>query len=156
MMHKPHHHTLLLVLALGGCSEMQQTEVSFDGVHYTFPSDHIRAHITPDEGSPFIRIRPPGENFDLLHSASTWTRKNWQGAGTPLVSTINDHPSPEFSKHNASGGVTVCRSDQPFYSCGLQLKHTGVVWSVVFNADQVTKSDQIRVSALRILEQYRK
>lgn len=140
---------------IGACSRMEDKQITIGDATYSLPSDHIRAFTKPGEGQPYARLRPPKSPYDLIYSARARYRTTWTGADTPLVSSVNDHRSPKFERFQFPGGMTVCRSDQPYYSCGLQIVHRGVNWSVVFNRDQVPNSDAIRASALEILETYR-
>lgn len=150
----------LLVLATvvfgGGCSRMDDKQLTVGKITYNFPASHIFRFTNPGEGHPFARIRPPGQKYDLVYSEFSKFRRNFQGHNVPLVTGINDRSaSPTFKEFNFPDGKTVCRLDQPYYSCGLNINDDGVTWSVIFNSDQVSESDSIRKSALEALRMYR-
>lgn len=147
---------LVIVVVAGGCSRMEEKQLSVGSVTYAFPADHIEAFTNPGEGEPYVRLRPPGSQYDLIYSARARYRTNWTGEDTPLVSSINDHRSRKFEQFGSPNAIIVCRSDQPFYSCGLQIVDNVVVWSVVFNRDQVPNGDMIRESAAKTLKTYRR
>jgi hypothetical protein len=146
---------LVTVVFGGGCSRMEDKQITIGDVTYSLPSDHVEAFTKPGEGQPYVRLRPPKSPYDLIYSARATYRTNWTGKDTPLVTSVNDHMSPSFEHFKFPGGLTVCRSDQPYYSCGLQIDHRGVTWSIVFSRDEVPNSDAIRTAAARILETYR-
>jgi len=139
----------------GACSRMEDKKLAAGGVNYTFPASHIHGFTSPNDGHPYVRLRPPGQPFDLIYSEFSKYRTNQQGKDMPLVTGINDRSKSNFTTTSFPGGPTVCRSDQPYYSCGFHLDDDGVPWSVIFNKDQVRNSEAIRAAAESILRSYR-
>ena len=150
--------TLLLVVfgATCGCSREEDKRLTVSSVAYVFPADQVQSFTEPGEGSPFARVRPRGRLFDLIYSERAKYRRNWQGKGAPLVTSVNDHSSSgNFERFDSDDFVTVCRGDLPYFGCGIQIEDAGVPWSVVFNRDQVPDAAAIRASALAALQKYR-
>jgi hypothetical protein len=148
---------VLGVGALAACSPMKSSEIlEVEGVVYALPSGQVEARVRPGEGKPFIRVRPDGEIFDLIYYTRAKQMRNEAGQNVPLISRITDHPSPSPFRYSAfPAGVTVCRDDYPFYSCGLVIDDASVRWSVLFGRKHVADSEAIRAAAARVLRAYR-
>ena len=125
------------------------------GVTYKLPEDQIITVVEAVKGGPFVRIRPIDQTFDLVADEKLLLSRNYQGQGFPLVKFINAHSSSAFESKDFPGGRTVCRSDVPFYSCGLRIEDGTVPWSVIFNRSEVHNSDAIRLQAEKIIADYR-
>ena len=143
---------LAILIGTGACSRERQLTVG--NVTYTFPSNRVQRFTEPGDGSPFARVRPGGQLFDLIYSERAKHRRNWQGGGSPLITSVNDHRSRHFERFNFDGFVVVCRAEQPYYSCGMHLEHRGIPWTVVFNRDQLADAEAIRTSAIAALQKY--
>lgn len=147
----------LLLLAWAGmiaCSREEDKRLTIGGVTYTFPARDVRSFTEAGEGSPFARVRPRGQLFDLIYSARARYRRNHQGDGTPLVTSVNDHSSSSFERYDSSGFVTVCRGGQPYFSCGMNVEDRGVTWTIVFTRDQLPDAPSVRASAIQALQKY--
>lgn len=134
---------------------MQGRTLKIANVEYHFPGSDIVSFVDPGKGRPYARIRPPGQNFDLIYSSRAGSRKNWQSPDVPLVTSLNDHPADGFNERDFSGGKTICRLGQPYFNCGLRITDEGAQWSVVFDEIHVESSDAIRRKAAEVLKQYR-
>ena len=160
---RPRSHAATAALALaasaltGACSRMEEDkQLVVEGVTYTFPASHIKGFINPGEGLPYANIRPAGQEFDIIYDYRAKYKRNYSGSSTPLVVTVNDHPSPtSFQQIDFPGGVTICRDDHPGYGCGLRIEDEVAAWSVVFNNDQAPNSEAIRSLATEALKRYR-
>jgi hypothetical protein len=146
---------LACIAAAAACSRAPDRHLTVGGVRYTFPANEIVAFTEPGEGQPYVRVRVRGKLFDLIYSSRERIRRNWQGAGTPLVTSINDHPSKRFERFESPGFVTVCRGDQPYFSCGMRIEDRGVPWAIVFTNDQLAEAEIVHASAVEALKRYR-
>ena len=82
--------------------------------------------------------------------------RNWQGAGAPLVTGINDYQAPSFDSFDFPLGKTVCRTGVPYRDCGLRIEDAGVGWAIHFDRSQVSSSPGIRSEAVRLIKSYRR
>ena len=139
----------------GACSRMQDKQMTVGKVTYKFPAEHVSRFIDSGEGHPYARLRPPEQPFDLVYDEFAKYRRNFKSTDAPLVATINDRSISDHKRFNFPGGVTVCKESQPYYSCGLNIVDEGIEWSVLFNKQQVDKSESIRASAAALLRAYR-
>lgn len=141
-------------VGLLGCSDVSK-QLAVGEVTYGFPAEEVLRFTSPGDGQPYARLRPQGQSFDLIYSSRASTRRNWQGDQAPLVTSINDHPSPRFSRHQSELVTVVCRDGGLHFGCGIQVNDQGVSWSVVFDKEEIAQADAIRTAALEVLKRYR-
>ena len=98
---------------------------------YIFPAEHLSS----DAGdlASFVRIRPPGKRFELVHAAQAAGLRD--STGVPHIFSINDRQQPDLTYHRAGHTLVLCRrASSPAAGCGTWIEYGGAVWSVLFPA----------------------
>ena len=147
---------ILVSFSLAACGPVDQ-RLTINGQKYLFPAEHD-ADALPDEDRSrgvFARVRPPREAFLLIYSDDIG-EANAQRGDVPTVFRVNGHSS-DVKVTQVGEYKVVCRSGEPeiFFRCGIQVVDTDVLWSVVFNRDQVANAASISAKASAYLASYR-
>lgn len=139
-----------------GASEMEPEKITVRGVTYEFPKEDIlTAAVPPASGRLFVRLSPPGKQFDLILDELSHYSPNQQGADIPTISRLNDVRFETFKVTHFAWGPVICGRAQPKFNCGLRIEDGAVRWSVLFDKERLQESEQIRAQAWSIIQSYR-
>ena len=150
--------SITLGLAVGACGlggvEMKTKRVTFHGVTYDFPRDHIDAAVIPPEGRLYVRLAPPDGNYHLV--LDEWSdRPSYQGPDVPRISRLNDVRFQKFEITHTPSGPVVCTDRQPHFNCGVQIEDGPVKWSALFDKKFLKHASNIREDATATIRRYR-
>ena len=127
--------------------------VSLHGVIYEIPRREV--HAASLDAPMFLRVRPSGGAYDLIVDELSHYAPNRQGPDIPTISRLNDNKFRDFEVHRLKSGIVICGSNQPYFNCGLRIVDGPVIWSVLFDRDQLPRADQIRSDATATIGAYR-
>ena len=130
--------------------------VSLHGVGYEFPARDVDSFVRETPGTLYVRLRPPGRDFELILDELSHYSLNRQGASVPTISRLNDHSFSNFDVHRSPSGAVICGDNFPHFNCGLRVTDGQVRWSVLFDRDRIGRADQIRLEATAVIRSYRR
>jgi hypothetical protein len=145
-------------LLTSGCKDMSRksdlNDITFHGVTYDFPKEHVSTSVIPPEGRLFVRLSPPNANFHLI--LDQWgDQPSDQGPDFPRISRLND-AFGKYSLISSTAGPIVCSlGPEPHFNCGIQVEDGPVKWGVLFDKKYVSEAPQIRAQATSLIKSYR-
>lgn len=139
------------LLTLWGCSEGPDQPLQIGHAHYVFPPSHIMAMRQRPE--LFVRIRRPGEVFDIVYDGRTAASRDTRGV--PVVFSISDSGTYPLDYYRTSSGTLVCRrATNPHGGCGATLVEAGASWSVLIPPARASEVGRIVAEARAALKSY--
>jgi hypothetical protein len=148
-----------LLIGPGGCRDSDaQRSITVSGITYRFPKDHVGGFVPDGNVGPYVRLRPPGENFSLVYSKDVY-RPNEQGPNVPTIAHVNHVPrSPTFqvTTQESDAGLIVCFSETLRFGCGLRITDKNVPWSLLFSSKDAPQAVNMAARAERHLSTYRR
>lgn len=118
---------------------------------YVVPPSALSS-LTP--GPPaFVRIRPPGKAFEIVHDARAAGRRD--PAGMPHIFSVNDNGPHEIRYDRKGRYLIACRrAGAPFGGCGTWIDHDGTTWSVLFPESRIADAEKFAREATLLLRKY--
>lgn len=134
---------------------MDTKSVSFHGVTYKFPKEHITAATYRPENHLYVRLAPPHVNFHLV--LDEWSdRPSPHGPEFPRISRLSDNRFKNLAIIPSAIGPVVCdQGPQPHFSCGIQIEDGPVKWSILFDRESLGQASEIRRKATSLIQSYR-
>lgn len=133
---------------------METHKFTLHGVTYQVPRSEIVAAVFPPDGRLQVRLEPPDAAFHLI--LDEWNDlPSHQGSDIPRISKLNDVRFQEFSVTRLPSGPVVCTERQPRFNCGLSINDGPVTWSVLFDKENLSRSEEIRTQAVALIQSYR-
>lgn len=144
---------LLLACLAGGCADKgAETIVKLGEATYRLPDSHIRS-ITR-EPHQFVRLKAPEHSFELVYDSRIDGRAGPQG--WPVIFSLNDDRAPNVERLVHGDLKIVCRrAVNPRGGCGIEVRHGGTDWDVLFPRDRMPQAHSIEREALAALDLYR-
>ena len=102
---------------------------------------------------PFIRIRPPGKAFEIVHDAGAAGRRD--RTGVPHIFSINDDGPRDIRYARKGRYLIACRrAAAPPGGCGTWIDHGGATWSVLFPESRAADAETFAREATLLLRRY--
>ena len=120
-----------------------------------------RTYVIPPEAvssltrhpQPFIRIRPPGKAFEIVHDARANGRRD--RTGVPHIFSVNDHGHHDVRYGRDGRSLVLCRrAGSSAGGCGTWINHGGAIWSVLFPETRHGDADEFAREATALLRKY--
>lgn len=146
---------LLAVAALAGLGALlydpPQDPITIGERTYVVPAA-ARSSIVRDP-QLFIRIRPPGKAFEIVHDARVIGRRD--RTGVPHIFSINDHDQHDVRYGRDGGSLVLCRrATSPAGGCGTWISYGGAIWSVLFPETRHEDAEEFAREATALLRKY--
>lgn len=101
----------------------------------------------------FIRIRPSGLPFEIVHDGRGEGRRD--RAGLPHIFSVNDEGDQGLRYDRVERSPVVCRrASSPAGGCGTWIRYGGVAWSILFPESRVGDADRFARRAAALLKTY--
>lgn len=140
---------LWALVARDGGSAAEPIEIS--GSSFLIPPAHHTAK--GDEGALFVRIKPPGKLYEIVHDARSEGRHD--RAGLPVIFSVNDHGEHDVRYVRIRRALVACRrASAPAAGCGTWIDYRGTVWSVLFPEAHIEDAERIARDASAVLGGY--
>jgi hypothetical protein len=145
--------SLAMIAAAAGCvpGASADTKVSVAGVRYQFPAAHVIS--STQDPHLFVRIRPPGESFELIYDSRSASQVD--ASGWPVIFSLNHSQVPSIYRSLQERVRVVCRqAPSPIGGCGIRVEHRGAQWSVLFSTSEAQTAAILHDRALAVLATY--
>ncbi len=146
---------MAMIAACGSSSaDPRPLVVSFKGVRYAFPKEHLNASVIPPEGRLYVRLAPPSSEFHLI--LDEWgDMPSSHGRNVPRISRLSDSFGKVSVTETANGMIVCDLGPKPHFNCGFRLEDGSVKWAVLFDKRLLSQAGQIRESAIRTIATYK-
>jgi hypothetical protein len=138
---------LLVSLLVCACEkEDRPRQLTIERVHYVFPEDTVAGYYDDKKGTDdYIRVDTPSR-YQVIYSLRAF-RTNQQGKDVPTITHINDDPGSGAAVIRTQSGLVIKTPKKLRLDCGMRIIDEGVVWSVLFDCEDVTNVNSIVAEA---------
>lgn len=147
---------LLAGVFVSSCEKAEPLrELTIEGVRYVFPGEMV-AGLYDDkvENDDYIRVNTPNR-YQVVYSLRAF-RPNEQGGDVPTITHINDDPNNKAEVIPTKSGVVICTPTKLRLDCGIRLIDKGIVWSVLFDRQDIANIEAIMKEARATLASARR
>lgn len=118
---------------------------------YVVPPAEISSYAR--EPHLFIRIRPSGQPFEIVHDGRGAGRRD--RTGVPHIFSVNDHGQDDVRYERDERSTIVCRrASSPAGGCGTWISYGGVTWSILLPESRIGEADGFARRATALLKKY--
>ena len=118
---------------------------------YEVPSAEVS--MIRHEPSMFLRVRPSGKPFLLVHDQRSADARH--PTGMPYIFAVNDGAGQDVVYGRRGRSIVACRrASSPAGGCGTWIEYGGTTWSVLFPEARAGEADKFVGEAIAALKRY--